>query len=231
MADMTTVAERLAAGTISPDRICTVTSRRGHTVKPHFAIRGGKVCAKHGANLPTVKRAAEVNVQTVRARQLMAAWKIPLDANIDAGVALSEEVTRTYWTVRHYQECLLETDPEAHLVAASSTQRVGGGEYGDWLDTTIEARPSVMLTLYNEERDRLLARCHIAIKLGLRERQQREMERLGEMAAHAMRLALVVDWLTPAQRDQLLESAGRQLGVLAAPQVLIATSKAAKRGK
>src|ERR1035437_9356713 len=144
----------------------------------------------------------------------MDVWKVPVGARSEPGEVAREMITQSHYMVLRLQAAILASDPESHLVAASTTQRVGGGEYGDWLDTNLEARPSVLVQLYNEERERLMGWAFSSIKVGLRAMELKVNQESAEAMVASVRLGLVVEWLTPAQREQLAEQIGRELSRL-----------------
>lgn len=197
-------------------RMCAHPNKDGSPCG-HHAIKGGTVCNTfgHGGRTTRIREAANRRLEEAAIRKKLALWEVPVGANVDPGMALQEQIDTSHALVEQYRRMLLAGDSSAHLVAASSTQRVGGGEYGDWTDSTIEARPSVLLSMYNEERDRLVQYLGLALKVNLRERQQRFNEQLAEMTVSAVRLGIALDWLSAAQRDQLMESVGLQLRLLA----------------
>jgi hypothetical protein len=183
---------------------CTATQKAdGTPLKPHWAIKGGTVCNHHGGGAPQVRAAANARLTEEKARKALHIWATDPKAVESAdhpGDVLLEELARTVSVVRKLQLRITEEDPDALVWGVSSAD---AGTVADAHGGTVEvasirkeAKPSVWLNLYGEERDRLLGICRVVAQLNLDERRVRLDERTGDMIAQVVRqsfIALGVD--------------------------------------
>jgi hypothetical protein len=111
-----------------------------------------------------------------------------------SGDVLLEELGRTVSVVRKLQERILKEDPNALVwgVASAEAGAVPDGHGGAVEVATVrkEAKPSVWLTLYGEERKRLLEICRVVVSANLENQRVKLDESLGEMIGDTIRAAL-----------------------------------------
>lgn len=121
-------------------------------------------------------RAAQRRLAEEKARKMLHLWATDPDQEpIDPFKALVAEATRTQQHVERLQERIQKEDPEALIWVKSATEAGSGSHYGagPFASISHEAKPSVLLTLYQEERAKLVHICMGLVKLGLDERQVR----------------------------------------------------------
>lgn len=139
-------------------------------------IRGASTCRMHGSSTPAARAKAAANVAREEAAKALAGFGVLRP--VDPAHALLEEVWRSAALVAMYEGIVAALD-HADLVWGVVKRKDGGDDRG----TTWQAAPNVWLSLLNEERDRLAARCVAALKAGLEERQVQLAEREGELIA------------------------------------------------
>lgn len=143
-------------------------------------------CKLHGGSTPTHRRSAEVECQ----RRAVASLGLSLE--VDPAEALLDAVHEAAANVAFLREIVsaLPVHPEPDELVGSSRDSKGQivqqwrhGEAGLYRNTfhvsgqpTGEARPNVLLTLYSEERDRLVRYAKAALDAGVEERRVRLAE-------------------------------------------------------
>ena len=186
-------------------------------------------CKHHGGSTPTHKRAAEIEI----ARQECAALGVPIETT--PADALMEEVREASGNVAFYRELVqrLPTHPaDDVLVPAVEVEGEDGrpqtipehwerGEPGIYGRTyhvsglpTGEAKPHVLLQLYNDERKRKLEASAAALRAGIEERQVR----IAEADAERIELANVKAFAAMGLADRLEEFRGHFYRSLAADE-------------
>ena len=102
--------------------------------------------------------------------------------------ALLDEVQRCAGMVAFYQARMEEQAAVSFddLVWGHTKSKLGGEDAGE----TYEAKPSVWLLLWNEERDRLVKVCAAALRAGIEERRVKLAEQQGILVAAVIRRIL-----------------------------------------
>jgi len=185
---------------ISEERRCTATITGGTTRQEHRgercknpAMRGQKVCAKHGGRAPQNRRAAAVRLMEEEGRRILAAYGGSLD--ISATEALLNEVCRTAGHVEWLSQRVAELENN-ELIWGTTRVKEGGQDGG----TTQEAEAHMWLKLYKEERAHLVRVCSEAIRCGIEERYVKLAESQGALIAEAVKAILCDLNLTPEQQ-------------------------------
>ena len=114
--------------------------------------------------------------------------------------ALLNEVCRTAGHVEYLAQKVSEL--EDHELIWGTTRIKEGGQDGG---TTQEAEAHMWLKLYQQERDRLVRVCDVAIRCGIEERYVKLAEAQGEMVAAAIKAILGDLGLTPEQQKAALK--------------------------
>jgi hypothetical protein len=187
--------------------ICTAKTKRGTPCKSH-AVKGAKVCIRHGAAAPQVKAKAAVRAEVMR-------WTLG-DAVDDPGEVLLRLVTQSRMRADAYAVEIerkvndlndnaptdSDGDPvtlESILVGETWVSVEGGGSYksGEYIRGLVQ--------LEAQERDRLGMFAAKAIAAGLAERSVRVAERQGEMLAELLGAVLADPemGLTSKQREAM----------------------------
>src|ERR1039458_4962547 len=141
---------------------CTATQKAdGTPLKPHWAIKGGTVCNHHGGGAPQVRAAANARLTEENARKglLISATDPQALGSADSpGDRVLEQLTGPVSGVRKLHLRTAEEAPAALVWGVSSAD---AGTVADAHGGTVEvasirkeAKPSVWLGLYSEERDR-----------------------------------------------------------------------------
>lgn len=132
-------------------------------------VKGATVCASHGGNAPQVRAAAARRLATAEAVALAQKLGLPITTTPEAALmsALNQAAGIAAFYGSKVQE-IVEGDPN-DLVWGQTRSKTGGIDAGD----TYEAAPSTWLTLWNEERDRLIKIASTALRLDLSKRETR----------------------------------------------------------
>jgi len=161
-------------------------------------------CYRHGGSTETHVVAAQKEILQVAAARL----GVPLD--VDAGEALIGLVREAAGNVEFYRRLIQElpTHPEPDDLDFDEDGKphLSQGKTGIYGRTyhvsgipTGEAKPNVLLALYNDERDRLKAYVVEALKAGVDERRLRLAEADATELFAGMMAAVKAAKLTPAQ--------------------------------
>ena len=163
-------------------------------------VPGAGVCRFHGGAARTTREAAARTLATrqLKKEQERAVATLGLPRTVDPGDALLEEVRRTAGHVEWLGNRIAALNEDALTWARTMEVTKGATEFKG-TDTTWEAVPPVLLTLYLNERKHLLAVCTAALKAGVEERRVRLAEQLGAMLADTVRLILADLEITAAQ--------------------------------
>lgn len=150
---------------------CTAnTSGSGNRCKKG-AIKGGTVCATHGGSAPQVKAAAQRRYALSEARGLVEAYGTELD--VEPEEAIFSMIRVTAGNVILLQDLVAQLEPKLGpdgIAGRTGNERV-----------TNEAKPHVLVSMYNEERDRLVRFSKVAAEIGLSDRMVRLAESQAEM--------------------------------------------------
>lgn len=175
---------------IPEDRRCTATITGGTTRQEHRgepcknpAMRGQKVCAKHGGRAPQNRRAAAIRQMDEEGRRILAAYGGSLE--ISATEALLNEVCRTAGHVEWLSQRVAELQ-ESEMIWGTTRIKEGGQDGG----TTQEAEAHMWLKLYKDERTHLVRVCSEAIRCGIEERYVKLAEAQGALVADAVKAIL-----------------------------------------
>lgn len=168
-----------------------------------------KVCGSHGGRAPQAIRAANLRIAEREARRCMEAYGRPIETT--ATEALLNEVCRTAGHVEYLAQKVSELE-ENELIWGTTRVKEGGQDGG----TTQEAEAHMWLKLYQQERDRLVRVCDVAIRSGIEERYVKLAENQGQMIADAIRAILGDLNLTPEQHKAALKVVPLRLRQLSA---------------
>ncbi len=176
---------------------CGAKTRAGGTCRNVAGYKTGHPgtgrCAFHAGATPTHERAATTQV----ARRECARLGIPVE--IDPGEALLGELWETAGNVAFYRQLVqqLPTHPEPNEYVQDEEngdghwQRGKPGVYGSTYHVsgipTGEAKPHVLVQLYDNERKHLADVAGAALRAGVEDRRWRIAERDGEVLARAIR--------------------------------------------
>lgn len=163
-------------------------------------------CAFHGGATPTHQRAATRELARRECNRL----GIPIE--VDPGDALIQEVWETAGNVAFYRDLVAELpihpEPDTPPQAGDEDGRWERGEPGIYGRTyhvsgipTGEAKPHILLELYNQERKHLADVAAAALRAGVERRKVELAEQQGELV------------------NQLLRGVLGELGVLERPEV------------
>lgn len=152
-------------------------------------------CSRHGGSTETHAKHAEVEI----ARRACETLGIPIE--VDPREALERELWECSGNVAFYRELVqaLPTHPgDDELVIDEEGRRWQRGDPGIYGRTyhqsgipTGEAKPHVLVVLYNQERDRLRAVAVEAAKAGVEERRVTLAEEQGQKVAAVIRGVLI----------------------------------------
>ncbi len=156
---------------------------------------GVGACKLHFGATPNHKKAAQVEVLRREADRL----GIPLD--VDPGEALLDLVSEAAGNVEFYRQLVaalpthptpdsLEVDEEGKPHYRQGTAGIYGRTYHQSGIPTGEAKPNVLVVMYDNERDRLADYIAAALKAGVEERRVRLAERDATMLFAAVGKAL-----------------------------------------
>jgi hypothetical protein len=217
--------DKALCGAQRPNQPEGVTCKRvaGHGT-PHL---GSGRCARHGGNSRNHVKAASTEL----ARQACATLGVPIDTH--PAEALLREVCETAGNVEFYRSLVMELpthpDPDVFIPGEGDDdeghwERGAAGVYGRTYHVsgvpTGEAKPHVLVALYNDERKHLLAVTTAALKAGVEARRVQLAEQEASLIAEGFRAFAVACGLDPAApkvreafRAQLtLISGGRSAG-------------------
>lgn len=177
-----------------------------------YAVPGALVCRFHGGRAPQVKRKAADRLAEQAAAEAAQRLAVPIDTTPEQ--ALLDEVKRAAGMVAFYQARIVEVDEsDRHSLVWGVTKDDQSGEFPG---PTYEAAPNVWLTLFNQERDRLVRVAAAAIKAGIEERRVKLAEQEGALVAAVIRRILDQLRLTPAQAALIPTVVPKELRALTA---------------
>jgi hypothetical protein len=181
---------------------CTGHRRDGEPC-PTPPITGADKCRMH------VGRKAAPVIAEGRLAAAMAIYGLPIETT--PADALLAEVHRTAGHVAWLQQRVADLE-EHELVWGRTKDKWGGEDRG----TTEEAKPHVLLQLYQEERKHLVRVSAEAIRCGIEERRVKLAESQGALVAGVIRAILGDLGLTAEQQAMVSEVVPRRLRELAA---------------
>ena len=166
-------------------------------------------CKLHGGSTWTVRKGSHLRLAEKRLREEMATYGRPIETS--PADALLSEVHRTAGHVKWLGDCVAELE-EHELIWGRTKDKWGGEDRG----TTEEAKPHVLLQLYQEERKQLVRVSAEAIRCGIEERRVKLAESQGALVASVIRAILGDLQLTAEQQAKVSEVVPRRLRELAA---------------
>lgn len=178
-------------------------------------------CKNHGGSTPNHKRAAQKEI----ARRECAT--LGLAVEIDPGEALIQELWETAGNVAFYRELVqqlpMHPEPDAYVdgEGGGHWKRGDAGVYGRSYHVsgipTGEAKPHVLVALYNEERKHLAAVAAAALKAGVDQRRVELEQQRGALIADVFRRVFADPelGLEPEKRRQAMTTAARHLRLVA----------------
>lgn len=179
-------------------RQCTATSKASGQRCRRSAVLDGTVCPMHGGKAPQVRNAIERRRQERAA--VLAAESFGVPVIVDPHTALLEELHRTAGAVAWLGALVADLD-RSEIGWGRTREKVGGEDHG----TTHEARPSVWVSLWQGERDRLVKVAKACLDAGIEERRVRLAESAGQELAAVLRRVLDRLDLTPTQQTLALD--------------------------
>lgn len=159
-------------------RQCLAHIRKGERAGQHCTRVAGvglTVCAAHGAKNPTAKAAGLARQVEAKARKDLARFGMP--EVIDAHTAIERELHRCCGNVAWIEAQIHQLAPES-----------GEDMKADAL--TADGKPSPLMVLYWQERDRLARTSRACIELGIEERRVRIAEEQADFVMRAVAAAL-----------------------------------------
>ena len=193
-------------------RRCKATVKRTGNRCGQPAMHGQLVCKMHGGMAPQNRAAAADRLAQEAARRAADTLAVPIDTTPEQ--ALLDEVKRAAGMVAFYQARIIEVDETNRddLVWGKTKD----DKSGEFPGPTYEAAPNVWLTLFNQERDRLVRVAAAAIKAGIEERRVKLAESEGVLVAAVIRRILDQLQLTPAQAALIPTVVPKELRALTA---------------
>lgn len=189
---------------------CTGHSRQGRPCG-NWPIRGLDKCRMHsGKRGAEAKADGERALQHRQAEQAVATYGLPRD--VDPHTALAEEVARTAGHVAWLGAKIRELEDD-ELVWGTTEQTDKGATEFPGTDTTSEAKPSVWVKLYQDERAHLTRVAKAAVDAGVEERRVQLAEQQGELIAKVIRG--VLDDLGVGDREDVPRVVRRHLTAVA----------------
>lgn len=180
---------------------CTSTSKQTGKRCGAWAIPGLDVCRWHGGATKASQAKAARELERTRAATLATRFGVPI--NTTPQQALLDEVQRAAGMVAYYGakvQALEADNPDTLVYGTTRDETRTGAEYGT--TRVDEATPNMWLTLWNDERDRLVRVSAAAIKAGIEERRVQLAEHQGQLIA--LVLARILDQLHLTTTQQSL---------------------------
>lgn len=209
------------------ERQCTATAKGTGQRCRRAAVPGGTVCRLHGGNAPRSQAAAlRLERPAAQAEWERAYGSLAADGDrqVNPAVVVLAEIR---WTSAHVEWLRAKVQalaPEDLVwgVTKSTVKRAPTGPDGRPMgepqaEMTKEARPNLWLTLYAQERDRLVHQAATAAKIGIEERLVQLQQEHGTLLADVMRRVIGDPelGLSGDQQDKARTVAARHLRVLA----------------
>lgn len=193
---------------------CTSTSKRTGNQCGAWAIPGLTVCQWHGGATKAAQAKATRTLERNAAQAAATRFGVPIDTTPQQ--ALLDEVQRAAGMVAYYgtkAEEIAHRDTAALIRGVTREEAREGFQAGN--TRVIEAAPNMWLTLWNDERDRLVRVSAAAIKAGIEERRVQLAEQQGQLIAAVIRRVLDRLHLTPIQQTLVGEVVPAELRALA----------------
>ncbi|MFC8517493.1 hypothetical protein [Streptomyces sp. NPDC057257] len=154
----------------TPRPTCTGKTKRGPC--KNSPIKGGTVCKFHGGSAPQVQAAARERLADADRRNAMEKWGRTfgeLAPAEDPAVVMAELIREARGNVAFLLERVRETEADALVYGLESEVHVGATEFPG-VNETYAASANSWISLYSEERDRLVRMIAVAAKMGVDER-------------------------------------------------------------
>ena len=194
---------------------CAAVSKT--TGKPcgSWPVHGATVCRMHGAGSGKVKAAARRRVarDAALAEGRKVIERLGGSIDIDPGEALVGQVREAAANVEVLRAAVAALDPGRGLVSAAPTAILAAdgdlteGIYGP--DHQGDGKPHVLVTMYSDERDRLVKYAKLALDSGIAERVVRMAEQQAQVMARAF--AETFDVLAAEMSPELVRKAQKVL--------------------
>lgn len=186
-------------------RQCRATSTTTGEQCKRAAIKGGVVCHMHGGAAPQVKAAAKRRLALEEARQIVSELSLGTEVETTPEEAILAQVWEAAGNVAVLRGLVEQLEVQFGKDGIAGLT----GNEKKWN----EAAPHIFVTMYGEERDRLVRVSKIAAEIGLSERMVRIVEQQAELMVRVFSAALDDDeWgLTREQRQVGRKILGRHL--------------------
>lgn len=149
-------------------RQCVANAKSTGERCTRYAMTGGTVCPQHGGKAPQVRASARRRRETEEANRALARLGQPVEtAPLEALELLLWEANGNVAVLRILV---------AGLPAEAGADGIYARTYHQTGEPTGEAKPHVLVVMYNEERDRLAKLAAECVKLGIDERRVRLVE-------------------------------------------------------
>lgn len=175
-----TGTERCAVHSGDHRRRCTARSSQTGERCQMMARKGQTVCQTHGGNSPQALAKANRRLALDEARGMVEAYGQELDVSPEEAIFAMIRVTAG--NVMLLQDLVSELD--AGVGPGGIAGRTGNERI------VHEAKPHVLVVMYNEERDRLVRFSKVAAEIGLSERMVTLAESQGQLIAKIFTAAL-----------------------------------------
>lgn len=171
-------------------------------------IKGGTVCTHHGGRAPQVEKAAKRNLAKQEVVKAAARLGGSIDANpIDVLLEQVREAAANVTVLRDWIREMLKIDVD-HSGAIAIPEQVVYFEKGG---THVPAAPHIMVTLYNQERDRLVKYAKLCLDAGVEERRVQLAELQGRRLSEVVKAAVEAMKPTDAQRADAFKAAAAMM--------------------
>lgn len=180
------------------------TRDRAHCGKQ--AIKGATVCRHHGGSAGQVRAAAERRLALDEARGKILALGIEVDTTPEEAIfAMIREAAGNVALLRAQVAALEATVGPDGIAGRTGNEKVRH-----------EAKPHVLVVMYDEERDRLVRYAKVAAEIGLSERMVTLAEQQGQLIAQIFTAALDdPEWgLDRGQKEAGKRVIGRHLSLV-----------------
>jgi hypothetical protein len=158
---------------------CTATSKRTGEQCGRFVTGGGTVCKWHGGGAPQVRTSSARRLQATQATQILTRLGVTIEvAPLEALEAMLWESAGNVAVLRELVGALepVSTRQGDWERGIEGRDGIYGPTYHESGKPTGEAKPHVLVVMYNEERDRLAKLAEACAKLGIDERRVRLAE-------------------------------------------------------
>jgi hypothetical protein len=153
---------------------CTARSKRSGERCGRWPSKGSTVCSTHGGAAPQVKRKARERVEQEAAEKAVRSFGGPVD--VDPHTALLQELHRTAGHVAWLGDVVADLEKD-------KLWGLTGGAAGG----IPEAKPSVWVGMYQQERMHLAKVAKLCVDAGIEERRIRLAEDAGRQLAAVIR--------------------------------------------